>query len=101
MEIEEGHRLSVMSLHVCVCDFCAILIPVNPLFWHLCDFVLLVYHISQNIQTTKKPLILLIYFGGQRWNRTTDTRIFSPLLYRLSYLAGGMRRDKIIKNRYF
>ena len=25
--------------------------------------------------------------GGQRWNRTTDTRIFSPLLYRLSYLA--------------
>ena len=25
--------------------------------------------------------------GGQEWNRTTDTRIFSPLLYRLSYLA--------------
>ena len=25
--------------------------------------------------------------GGQRWNRTTDTRIFNPLLYRLSYLA--------------
>ena len=25
--------------------------------------------------------------GGQRWNRTTDTGIFSPLLYRLSYLA--------------
>ena len=25
--------------------------------------------------------------GGQGWNRTTDTRIFSPLLYRLSYLA--------------
>ncbi len=27
--------------------------------------------------------------GGQRWNRTTDTRIFSPLLYRLSYLANS------------
>src|SRR5580692_7654977 len=26
-------------------------------------------------------------FGGQGRNRTTDTRIFSPLLYRLSYLA--------------
>ena len=25
--------------------------------------------------------------GGQGQNRTADTRIFSPLLYRLSYLA--------------
>ena len=25
--------------------------------------------------------------GGQRQNRTVDTRIFSPLLYQLSYLA--------------
>ena len=25
--------------------------------------------------------------GAQGWNRTTDTRIFSPLLYRLSYLG--------------
>gem|GEM_PF-5303670 len=24
---------------------------------------------------------------GQNWNRTSDTRIFSPLLYQLSYLA--------------
>src|SRR4051794_11293511 len=26
-------------------------------------------------------------FGGQGRNRTADTRIFSPLLYQLSYLA--------------
>ena len=26
-------------------------------------------------------------YGGQGRNRTTDTGIFSPLLYRLSYLA--------------
>ena len=26
-------------------------------------------------------------FGGFKWNRTTDTRIFSPLLYQLSYEA--------------
>ena len=26
-------------------------------------------------------------FGAQARNRTTDTRIFSPLLYRLSYLG--------------
>src|SRR5262249_52254760 len=29
--------------------------------------------------------------GGQRQNRTVDTRIFSPLLYQLSYLAGQER----------
>lgn len=28
--------------------------------------------------------------GGQRQNRTADTRIFSPLLYRLSYLANDV-----------
>ncbi len=29
--------------------------------------------------------------GGSSWNRTSDTRIFSPLLYRLSYetINGG------------
>ena len=27
--------------------------------------------------------------GGQGRNRTADTRIFSPLLYQLSYLAAG------------
>jgi hypothetical protein len=26
-------------------------------------------------------------YGAQRRNRTTDTRIFNPLLYRLSYLG--------------
>ncbi len=25
--------------------------------------------------------------GAQEWNRTTDTGIFNPLLYRLSYLG--------------
>ena len=27
-------------------------------------------------------------YSGQGQNRTADTRIFSPLLYQLSYLAG-------------
>jgi hypothetical protein len=26
-------------------------------------------------------------FGGLDWNRTSDTRIFNPLLYQLSYRA--------------
>ena len=34
--------------------------------------------------------------GGQRQNRTVDTRIFSPLLYQLSYLAKFER--EIISN---
>ena len=34
----------------------------------------------------KKISILLIFnYGGFTWNRTRDTGIFSPLLYRLSY----------------
>ena len=32
-------------------------------------------------------LILKVFGGGEAVNRTPDTRIFSPLLYRLSYLA--------------
>ena len=37
-------------------------------------------------------LILKGLSGGQGRNRTTDTRIFSPLLYQLSYLAAGWGR---------
>ena len=35
----------------------------------------------------KRPHLGPFAFGGQGRNRTTDTRIFSPLLYQLSYLA--------------
>ena len=35
----------------------------------------------------KEFATILCLYGGQRQNRTADTRIFSPLLYRLSYLA--------------
>ena len=36
---------------------------------------------------TGNPYASLCFLGGQGRNRTTDTRIFSPLLYQLSYLA--------------
>src|SRR5690606_19676861 len=36
----------------------------------------------------------LVVRGAQGRNRTTDTGIFSPLLYRLSYLGAGRRRIK-------
>ena len=42
-----------------------------------------------------KCLILKGLSGGQGRNRTTDTRIFSPLLYQLSYLAAVGERVRI------
>ena len=30
---------------------------------------------------------VIVFGGGETQNRTGDTRIFSPLLYRLSYFA--------------
>ena len=42
----------------------------------------------------KTPYLLgffVFLFGGQGRDRTGDTRIFSPLLYQLSYLAISLR----------
>jgi hypothetical protein len=41
-----------------------------------------------------KPLIFL---GGPGRNRTTDTRIFNPLLYRLSYQAKARKYSKAVE----
>ena len=38
----------------------------------------------------------LIFLGGPGRNRTTDTRIFNPLLYRLSYQAKARKYSKAI-----
>jgi hypothetical protein len=42
--------------------------------------------LSTHIFSTKKY--------GQNWNRTSDTRIFSPLLYQLSYLAKELENER-------
>ena len=39
-----------------------------------------------------------VIIGGQGRNRTTDTRIFSPLLYQLSYLATSLLRNHLHKD---
>ncbi len=60
-------------------------------------------------RSTGSPLSYLFVFAklagsGQGQNRTADTRIFSPLLYQLSYLAASplgefpSRRDPLILN---
>ena len=38
----------------------------------------------------------VLILGGPGRNRTTDTRIFNPLLYRLSYQAKGRKYNKQI-----
>ena len=40
-------------------------------------------------------MILSGFFGGTTWNRTRDTRIFSPLLYLLSYGTSIFESAKI------
>jgi hypothetical protein len=51
------------------------------------------------IAGNKKRLVLCsikrLKFGGSRRDRTTDTRIFNPLLYRLSYRA-MLRNNKLL-----
>jgi hypothetical protein len=41
------------------------------------------------------PLIFPAILGGPGRNRTTDTRIFNPLLYRLSYQAKAVQYNKL------
>ena len=45
--------------------------------------------VMEILQTSALPLgdVATFLYGAQRRNRTTDTGIFSPLLYRLSYLG--------------
>ena len=53
--------------------------------------VVLVWYYFSSPSGNKKPAIgftvRVLGFGGETRNRTGDTRIFSPLLYQLSYLA--------------
>ena len=44
---------------------------------------------AENQRDSQELVVYLVDIGGQGRNRTTDTRIFSPLLYQLSYLAAG------------
>ena len=58
----------------------------------------LVWYCFLKVLKHKKTLNIGLYSlpGGSSWNRTNDTRIFSPVLYRLSYEATNnwrFRRD--------
>ena len=49
--------------------------------------------LSANKKGRRMNFMLTSCFGAQSRNRTNDTGIFSPLLYRLSYL--GLKRDRL------
>ena len=50
-----------------------------------CVFELILLCLTDVKQLFK--ILKVLIFGGLKWNRTTDTGIFSPLLYQLSYQA--------------
>ena len=50
---------------------------------------------KENRRSTKSNTA--VKFGGLDWNRTSDTRIFNPLLYQLSYRAYKKRDYSIVK----
>ncbi len=56
---------------------------------HCCRTTLVILIQPMKHMHKKGPAIAEPYFmyGAQGRNRTTDTRIFNPLLYRLSYLG--------------
>ena len=43
--------------------------------------------LHQEQKSASEDALFCNVYGGQGRNRTADTRIFSPLLYQLSYLA--------------
>ena len=54
-------------------------------------------HVSEASADTQKIVAQVAYnkrvkSGGKTRNRTEDTRIFSPLLYQLSYLAKSLKQ---------
>lgn len=42
---------------------------------------------KNQIQRGIKKALIFIRAGGDKWTRTTDSRIFSPMLYQLSYIT--------------
>ena len=84
--LADAERLIVGRIEFSLDDFCATRPARNAISnaSHPC------HQPDKRRVKTKKPRILsefLIKSGGQERDRTADTRIFSPLLYQLSYLA--------------
>ncbi len=42
---------------------------------------------NPKLKSIKKALNFFKAFRGDEWARTTDSRIFSPMLYQLSYIT--------------
>ncbi len=57
------------------------------------EYLLLCMEVSRlkklqiQMQRGIKKALIFIRAGGDKWTRTTDSRIFSPMLYQLSYIT--------------
>jgi hypothetical protein len=57
----------------------------------MCRLVVLEHAALPNVDRSPRPLGFGWYIGsGQGRDRTADTRIFSPVLYQLSYLSDSL-----------
>ena len=67
--------------------------PISPLLeFQYPRMVATSIHLNTHGFTTPKVVTISLAFAyrficGEGWNRTNDTRIFSPLLYQLSYFT--------------
>ena len=66
-----------------------------PTDFHFCEGGCIIQKI---ISVGVNVIAVLIILSAQNRNRTSDTRIFSPLLYRLSYPSND---NESVYNRYF
>lgn len=53
----------------------------------LCILVNWIIMAQFQFQEGIKKALIFIRAGGDKWTRTTDSRIFSPMLYQLSYIT--------------
>lgn len=67
---------------------------------HLAEYANVVTFRSQQELEKKKPLARVaylldftVYFGSPSWARTSDLRINSPALYRLSYWGPDVKKE--------
>ena len=51
--------------------------------------------INPRLKSIKKALNFFKAFRGDEWARTTDSRIFSPMLYQLSYITPFLSDAKV------
>ncbi len=56
-------------------------------YFLFCRYGKIAFELDKSEKRAKKIPIRVDREGGDKWTRTTDSRIFSPMLYQLSYIT--------------